>query len=74
MLHQHFSERGHERVLRQVVGAGVEPDAGVYAALVMRHRLEGDEEAARSVLESMKRAGALVDSCLVVDMKRYEAK
>lgn len=56
MMHQHFSERGHERVLRQVVAAGIEPDAGVYAALVTRHRLEGDEEAARGVIDSMMRA------------------
>lgn len=57
VMNQHFSERGHEKVLRRMVASGIEPDSGVYAALVTRHRLDGDEEGARRVLENMGRTG-----------------
>lgn len=61
LMQQHFSEGAHEQVLRKTVSSGVEPDSGVYAALITRHRLEGDEAAARQVVSQMTRAGVATD-------------
>lgn len=70
IMQQHFTTRDHERVLQHMVAGGLVPDTGVYAALITRHRLEGDESAARVVVGHMTTAGVDTTGEALLDVFR----
>ena len=67
-----FATDEHVRLLRLLGAAGALPSAATYRALLLRHRVEGDEDSAREVVAGMQRAGVTIDDGMQEIMRADE--